>query len=61
MKSNPLFAALLLLVPALSWAEVSSRPGLAGIPLDFILFAAVLLGVAMFHQHTLKVALVARW
>jgi len=29
----------------------------AGIPLDFILFAATLLGVALFHHHTLYVAL----
>ena len=29
----------------------------AGIPLDFILFAATLLGVALFHHHTLRVAL----
>ncbi len=28
----------------------------AGIPLDFILFAATLLGVALFHHHTLQVA-----
>ncbi len=28
----------------------------AGIPLDFILFAATLLGVALFHHHTLFVA-----
>ncbi len=27
-----------------------------GIPLDFILFALTLLGVALFHHHTLKVA-----
>ena len=27
-----------------------------GIPLDFILFACTLLGVALFHHHTLKVA-----
>jgi len=31
---------------------------IAGIPLDFILFAATLLGVALFHHHTLPVALV---
>src|SRR5574338_1134054 len=31
---------------------------LAGIPVDFVLFALVLLGVALFHDHTLKVALV---
>jgi Na+/H+ antiporter NhaD/arsenite permease-like protein len=30
---------------------------LAGIPLDFILFALTLAGVAMFHHHTLYVAL----
>jgi Na+/H+ antiporter NhaD/arsenite permease-like protein len=30
---------------------------LAGIPIDFILFALTLLGVAMFHHHTLYVAL----
>ena len=28
----------------------------AGIPIDFILFAATLLGVALFHAHTLRVA-----
>jgi Na+/H+ antiporter NhaD/arsenite permease-like protein len=28
-----------------------------GIPVDFILFALTLLGVALFHQHTLQVAL----
>ena len=31
---------------------------IAGIPLDFILFAFVLLGVATLHHHTLKVALI---
>ena len=30
---------------------------IAGIPLDFILFALTLLGVALFHHHTLAVAL----
>ena len=29
-----------------------------GIPLDFILFALTLLGVAVFHHHTLPVALI---
>lgn len=34
-------------------------PGLAlfGIPIEFILFASTLLGVALFHHHTLAVAL----
>ncbi len=33
-------------------------PALFGVPLDFILFALVLAGVALFHRHTLGVALV---
>jgi Na+/H+ antiporter NhaD/arsenite permease-like protein len=33
-------------------------PELFGIPVDFILFALTLLGVALFHHHTLKVALI---
>ncbi|MDO8535092.1 MAG: SLC13 family permease, partial [Xanthobacteraceae bacterium] len=32
-------------------------PALLGIPVDFILFGATLLGVALFHHHTLRVAL----
>jgi len=32
-------------------------PALLGIPVDFILFALTLLGVALFHRHTLYVAL----
>ena len=31
---------------------------LFGIPIDFILFALTLLGVALFHHHTLRVALI---
>lgn len=30
---------------------------IAGVPLDFVLFGLTLLGVAVFHHHTLKVAL----
>ena len=36
----------------------ASLPSIAGIPLDFVLFAAVLAGVALFHHHTLLVALI---
>ncbi|MGH7187384.1 MAG: citrate transporter, partial [Pseudomonadota bacterium] len=32
-------------------------PAVFGIPVDFVLFALTLLGVALFHKHTLKVAL----
>ena len=32
-------------------------PALLGIPVDFVLFALTLIGVAIFHRHTLQVAL----
>ena len=56
-----LVAALLIAsaVPALA-APAGSSPEplyLLGIPVDFILFALTLLGVALFHHHTLQVAL----
>lgn len=36
----------------------SALPSVAGIPIDFILFALTLAGVALFHHHTLRVAVV---
>jgi hypothetical protein len=54
-------AATLLLAasaPAVAAAPASPEPiYLFGIPVDFILFGATLLGVALFHHHTLRVAL----
>jgi Na+/H+ antiporter NhaD/arsenite permease-like protein len=38
-------------------AALVDTPALAGIPLEFFLFAATLAGVALFHRHTLRVAL----
>ena len=38
-------------------AFAASGPALAGIPVDFILFALTLLGVALLHNHTFYVAL----
>jgi Na+/H+ antiporter NhaD/arsenite permease-like protein len=38
-------------------AMAASGPAVAGIQVDFILFAATLLGVALFHNYTLYVAL----
>lgn len=35
----------------------AASPVVVGIPVDFILFGLTLLGVAVFHQHTLRVAL----
>ena len=44
-------------VPALAHAA-GELPAVFGIPIDFILFALTLLGVALFHGHTLRVALI---
>ena len=38
-------------------AAAGEGPAVFGIPVDFILFALTLLGVALFHRHTLQVAL----
>lgn len=51
-------AALLLLGCGIACAaSADSPPSIGGIPTDFILFGLTLLGVAMFHHHTLKVAI----
>jgi Na+/H+ antiporter NhaD/arsenite permease-like protein len=34
----------------------AALPSIAGIPIDFILFACTLAGVALFHKHVLKIA-----
>ena len=47
----------LMLLPALAQAAGES-PAVWGIPVDFILFACTLLGVAVFHHYTLRVALI---
>src|SRR5258707_15613074 len=38
-------------------ACAADGPAVLGIPVDFILFGLTLLGVALFHAHTLRVAL----
>ena len=49
---------ILLTAPLVSAADGgSSSPTVAGIPVDFLLFAATLLGVALFHHYVLQVAL----
>jgi Na+/H+ antiporter NhaD/arsenite permease-like protein len=48
--------APLALLPASAFAA-GNLPTLGGIPVDFILFATTLLGVALFHHATLYVAL----
>jgi Na+/H+ antiporter NhaD/arsenite permease-like protein len=36
----------------------SAIPAVAGVPIEFLLFAAVLAGVALLHHHSLRVALI---
>ena len=49
----------LLLLPVLSFAQhaAGSAPSVGGIRIEFIMFALTLVGVALFHHHTMKVAL----
>ncbi len=53
------FALAAVSFPALAVqaAAATEGPALLGIPVDFILFALTLIGVAVFHRHTLQVAL----
>ena len=55
MKARWYWAVLGLLVAVP--AHAAGLPAVFSIPVDFILFALTLLGVALFHHHTLKVAL----
>jgi Na+/H+ antiporter NhaD/arsenite permease-like protein len=47
---------LLPLAAVAAPATLPEPPALAGIPIDFILFAATLFCVALFHHHTMRVA-----
>jgi Na+/H+ antiporter NhaD/arsenite permease-like protein len=51
-------SAVLLAAAPLARAAGAEPPAVFGIPVDFILFALTLLGVALFHHHTLRVALI---
>ena len=60
LKQTLINSGLLLLAAAVS--VIASTPGAGGpaflgIPVDFILFALTLLGVALMHEQTLKVAI----
>ncbi|MFZ2855850.1 MAG: citrate transporter [Rhodocyclaceae bacterium] len=56
MRPIPSFLFPVALFP-LQASAAGNLPTVAGIPVDFILFAATLLGVALFHNATLQVAL----
>ncbi|MEP7064305.1 MAG: citrate transporter [Betaproteobacteria bacterium] len=49
-------AAVLLFVPGVACAADAALPAIGKLPIDFILFALTLLGVALFHGRTLQVA-----
>ena len=50
--------AALMLCPSVASAAAQADPlFVAGVPVDFILFALTLLGVALFHHYTMPVAL----
>jgi hypothetical protein len=53
-----LAGALLALVPGVAAAALAEPPSIGPVPVDFILFGLVLAGVAIFHHHTLRVAVV---
>jgi Na+/H+ antiporter NhaD/arsenite permease-like protein len=55
--SRFLCAAPALLATPLAYAATDAGLAVGGIPLDFILFAATLLSVALFHHYVLQVAL----
>ena len=59
-----LATSVLAAIPLCMYSAVSAAateaPAVFGIPVDFILFALTLLGVALFHRHTFYVALTGR-
>ena len=60
-----LMTAGLMLLLLLAWPQLAAAagdgahvgPSLGPVPLEFVFFACVLLGVALFHHHTLAIAL----
>jgi Na+/H+ antiporter NhaD/arsenite permease-like protein len=57
MKSSRLLLSGVFLAIFTGSAWAAEGPALAGIPIEFILFALTLLGVALFHNQTFNVAL----
>jgi Na+/H+ antiporter NhaD/arsenite permease-like protein len=61
MPKKRLSAAGAIVVVCALWSSpvfaAAQHPAVFGIPVDFILFALTLIGVALFHRHTLAVAI----
>jgi Na+/H+ antiporter NhaD/arsenite permease-like protein len=49
-------SCVLLVLPVLAAAAPVEPPAVAGIPIDFVLFALTLAGIALFHHQTLPIA-----
>src|SRR5262245_38582912 len=58
MRISRSLGAVVVLLALSVPARAADGPAVAGVPVDFILFGLTLLGVALFHRHTLAVALV---
>ncbi len=56
MRSFGIAALLLAALPASAAAAGFSGPAVGPVPIEFILFGFVLAGVALFHLHTLRIA-----
>jgi len=58
LLSGLLFVAWIIFLPSYAFgAEIHAAPTLLGIRVEFILFSLALVGVALFHRHTMYVAL----
>ena len=58
LRKGARLLAFVLMIAGPSIADAAGNsPAVADIPIDFILFALTLLGVAVFHRYTLQVAL----
>jgi Na+/H+ antiporter NhaD/arsenite permease-like protein len=51
-------AGAVALVPGLAFGALADPPAIGPVPIDFVLFGLVLAGVAIFHHHTLRVAVI---
>ena len=61
MRARLTASAVLIAATSIAYAADATAPvpvELLGIPVDFMLFALTLIGVALFHHHTLRVALI---
>jgi len=56
-RKKLIMVLLILLFPATLFASGETGPAIGPVRLEFVIFGFVLLGVALFHKHTFRVAL----